>query len=279
MKTFKKTTLSLLVIKSLIILLVASSCEFIRDENLSVEKEKKTRETTYYGPAIPLGNGKAQTFITINSGGKPSAMGVALSEKSLENLPAGHEGHQHRTNHEPYFEYILQFPKQAEITPYKFMTIDWAPEGHKPAGIYDLPHFDFHFYMISNEERLTITPLEEMDPEIPQTKYIPSPYIQLPGRVPNMGVHWVNPLSPELAGETFTRTFIYGSHKEKVVFMEPMITLDYIKSKPTQVDEIPLPTNFQVYGFYPSKYQVTYNPTRKEYLIMLTDFSFKMADE
>lgn len=268
-----------MVIKSLIILLVASSCEIMREENFSVEKDKKSKESTFYGPAVPMGNGKAQTFITINSGGKPSAMGVALSEKALESLPTDQEGHQHKINHEPYFEYILQFPKQAEMTPYKFMTIDWAPQGHKPEGIYDLPHFDFHFYMISNEERLSITPLEEMDPEIPLAKYIPSPYIQLPGRVPHMGVHWINPLSPELAGETFTRTFIYGTYKEKVAFMEPMITLDYIKSKPSHLDEIPLPTHFQVYGFYPSKYRVSYNPSRKEYLIMLTDFSFKMADE
>lgn len=268
-----------MVIKSLIILLIASSCELMRDENLSIEKDKKTKETTYYGPAVPMGNGKVQTFITINSGGKPDAMGVAISEKALENLSAGHGGHQHRINNEPQVEYFLQFPKQAEITPFKFMNMVWVPEGHEPAGIYDLPHFDFHFYMISNEERLSITPLEEMDPEIPLAKYIPTPYIQLPGRVPTMGVHWINPLSPELAGETFTRTFIYGTYKEKVAFMEPMITLDYIKSKPTHVDEIPLPTNFQVYGFYPSKYKVTYNPSRKEYLIMLTDFSFKMADE
>lgn len=250
-----------------------------KDENPLIVKDKKTNETTYYGPAVALGNGKALTFININKCGKPSAMGVALNEKALQNLPTGDDGHSHRINHAPLFEYVLQFPKQAITTPFKFMTIDWAPQGHGPTGVYDIPHFDFHFYMISNEERLTITPLDSMDPEIPLAKYIPAPYFQLPGRVPNMGVHWLDPRSPELAGETFTRTFIYGSYKEKVAFMEPMITLDYIKSKPTNVDEIPLPTHYLVNGFYPSKYQVKYNSTRKEYLIMFTDFTFKMADE
>ncbi len=279
MQTFKKNTLPLMIIKSLIILLLASSCEMFKDENPLIVKDKKTNETTYYGPAVSLGNGKAQTFITINKGGRPSAMGVALNEKALENLPTGDGGHSHRVNHAVSFEYVLQFPKQAEATPFKFMTLDWAPQGHDPAGIYDIPHFDFHFYMISNEERLTITPLESMDPEIPLAKYIPVPYIQLPGRVPKMGVHWLDPRSPELAGETFTRTFIYGTYKEKVAFMEPMISLDYIKSKPTNVDEIPLPTNFQVNGFYPSKNEVKYSPIRKEYLVMFTDFNFKMADQ
>ncbi|MFC3416214.1 DUF5602 domain-containing protein [Algoriphagus hitonicola] len=274
-----KTTLIKMTLKSLIILLVASSCELIREDNPSIVKNKKNEETTYYGPAVAMGNGKAQTFITINRGGRPTAMGVALNEKALENLPSENGGSHHREGHPPSFETVLQFPKQAEITPYKFMTIDWAPEGHEPEGIYDLPHFDFHFYMISNEERLAITPLEGMDPEIPQAKYIPTPYIQLPGRVPNMGVHWTDPTSPELNGATFTKTFIYGSFKEKVIFMEPMITLDYIKSKPSNVDEIPLPTHFQVNGFYPSNYEVKYNPVRKEYLILLSDFNFKMADQ
>ncbi|WP_297337289.1 DUF5602 domain-containing protein [Algoriphagus sp.] len=274
-----KTTLIKMTLKSLIILLVASSCELIREDNPSIVKNKNNEETTYYGPAVAMGNGKAQTFITINRGGRPTAMGVALNEKALENLPSENGGSHHREGHPPSFETVLQFPKQAEITPYKFMAIDWVPEGHEPEGIYDLPHFDFHFYMIDNEERLTITPLEGMDPEIPQAKYIPTPYIQLPGRVPNMGVHWADPTSPELGGETFTRTFIYGTFKEKVIFMEPMITLDYIKSKPSNVDEIPLPSHFQINGFYPSKYEVKYNPVRKEYLILLSDFNFKMADQ
>ncbi len=280
MKNFKKTTLSLTIIKSMIILFLVSSCELFRNENPLIDRDKNTNETTYYGPAVPLGAGKAQTFITINKDGKPTGMGVALSEKSLENLPSSQTGHNHRSTSAPLtFEYVLQFPKQAEITPFQFMTLDWNPQGHEPQGIYDLPHFDFHFFMISNQERQTITPLEGMDPEIPQAKYIPTPYFQLPGRVPNMGVHWVDPRSPELAGATFTRTFIYGTYKEKMAFMEPMITLDYIKSKPTNVDEIPLPTHFQTDGFYPSKYQVKYNPVRKEYLILFTDFNLKMSDQ
>ncbi|MDN3687265.1 DUF5602 domain-containing protein [Cyclobacterium jeungdonense] len=279
MKTFEKTTLLQTVIKSLIIMMVASSCELLTEDDPLIVKNKKTAETTYYGPAVAMGNGKAQTFITINKGGSPTAMGVALNEKALENLPSGDEGTHPGVSHARSFESILQFPKQAEITPYKFMTIDWAPEGHEPEGIYNLPHFDFHFYMISNEERLTITPFDGMDPEIPQAKYMPAPYIQLPGRVPNMGVHWADPTSPELGGETFTRTFIYGSFKEKVIFMEPMITLDYIKSKPTAVNDLKLPTHYQVNGFYPSKYEVKYNSVRKEYLIMFSDFNLKMADQ
>ena len=34
-------------------------------------------------------------------------------------------------------------------TQYKFVQFDWNPAGHEPAGVYDLPHFDFHFYTVS----------------------------------------------------------------------------------------------------------------------------------
>lgn len=273
MKNLKTKAISLFGAKAILLLFLLSSCEIFKEDNPFVVKEKNN-QTTYYGPAKALGNGKAQTFITLNKGGKPVAFGIAMSEKSLENLPSGHEGHHS-------FEYLLELPKQANITPFQFVTLDWNPMGHEPEGIFDVPHFDFHFYLISNAERLTITPLAPnvMDPEIPLAKYMPTGYIQLPGRVPNMGVHWIDPTAPELNGERFEKNFTYGSYKDKLAFMEPMISLDYIKSKPTVApDAIKLPEAFQVYGFYPSKYEVKYNTIRKEYLIVMSDFSFKMAD-
>ncbi|WP_373521702.1 DUF5602 domain-containing protein [Aquiflexum sp.] len=277
MKFIKTKTISIFGIKTLLVLFLLSSCEIFKEENPLIVKDKNTHQTTFYGPAKSLGNGKAQSFITLNKGGKPVAFGVAMSEKSLENLPSGQGGHEGHHS----FEYLLELPTKANILPFKFVTLDWNPMGHEPEGVYDLPHFDFHFYLISDEERLTITPLAPniMDPEIPMAKYIPTGYIQLPGRVPNMGVHWIDPTAPELNGEIFKKNFTYGTFKEKLAFMEPMISLDYIKSKPTvPADVIPLPGAFQVYGYYPSKYEVKYNTQRKEYLILMSEFTFKMAD-
>ena len=276
MKTFKKTTFPHWMIHSLIILLVASSCKFLEDEIPWHPNDPKNNQTSYFGPSVPLGNGQVKTFITFNRQKVPTAMGIILNEKALENLPSGHDGHEGPIS----FENILELPQQADSTPFEFVTFDWNPMGHEPPGVYDIPHFDLHFYMISNEERMTITPLppDVLDPEIPLAKYLPEIYIQTAGRVPNMGVHWVDPTSPELNGAIFNRTFIYGTYQDKVIFMEPMITLDYIKSKPENVDPIKLPEYFQKDGYYPTKYEIKYFPKKKEYHIMLTDFSMKMAD-
>lgn len=277
MKSIKTNITSLLGLKTLLIVFVLSSCEIFNEENPLIENDKNTQQTTYYGPAKPLGNGKAQSFLTLNKAGKPVAFGIAMSEKSLENLPSGQGGNEGHHS----FEYLLELPKQACITPFKFVTLDWNPMGHEPEGIFDVPHFDFHFYLISNEERLTITPLAPniMDPEIPLSKYLPTGYIQLPGRIPNMGVHWIDPTAPELNGEIFERNFTYGTFKDKLAFMEPMISLDYIKSKPTvPADVILLPEAFQSKGYYSAKYEVKFNAKRKEYLILMSEFTYKMSD-
>lgn len=276
MKTLKKTTVPPWMVNILVILLFTSSCKFLDDENPWIIKDPKNKQTTYYGPAVTVGNGQAKTFITLNREKIPTAIGIALSEKALENLPSDHNGHEGPIS----FENILELPMQAAITPFQFITLDWNPMGHEPAEVYDLPHFDLHFYMISNEDRMTITPLapDVMDPEIPMAKYLPEIYIQTPGRVPNMGVHWVDPTSSELNGAIFDRTFIYGTYQDKVAFIEPMFTLDYIKSKPENVDTIKLPESFQIDGYYPSKYEIKYFPKKKEYHIILTDFFMNMAD-
>ena len=45
-------------------------------------------------------------------------------------------------------------------TPYKFIELDWNPAGHEPAGVYTLPHFDYHFYKIGVAERDAIVPTD-----------------------------------------------------------------------------------------------------------------------
>jgi hypothetical protein len=49
-------------------------------------------------------------------------------------------------------EFTLALPKEAAPTAYNHIGIDWNPQGHEPQGIYDKPHFDFHFYMITPED-------------------------------------------------------------------------------------------------------------------------------
>jgi hypothetical protein len=129
--------------------------------------------------------------------------------------------------------------------------LNWNPAGHEPPGIYDLPHFDLHYYMISNEER------EAMDNAkmdiLPDAAYFPQTYISPGPGVPKMGNHWLDVTSPELNGQTFTQTFLMGSYNSQVIFYEPMITKAFLKSTSNFERAIPQPAKYQAAGWYPTK--------------------------
>lgn len=170
---------------------------------------------------------------------------------------------------------------------YDHITLDWNPHGHPAPGIYDLPHFDMHTYMISEEERLAIPPLAPFDEngqpqndERPAPEFIPEDYFLEPSIVPAMGAHWLDLQAPELNGETFTKTFIYGSLDGEFIFHEPMFTVAYLnelkqKSDPFESFEIKQPDSYQKTGYYPMNYSFTYNPAPGEFSISLDNLILK----
>src|SRR5687768_12247168 len=107
-----------------------------------------------YGAPVAVGQGRARTYV-VTQNGVPLEIGVALDERALATLPAPGTGH--HGAHGEMHEYILQLPRQ-HGTPFKFVELDWNPGGHEPPGVYDTPHFDFHFYTIAKSERDAIDP-------------------------------------------------------------------------------------------------------------------------
>jgi hypothetical protein len=145
--------------------------------------------------------------------------------------------------------------------------------------VYDISHFDVHFFTIEETERMMIGsngPNEIIVP--PAAKYIPSSFNLLIGGAPMMGAHWFDLLSPEFSGSTFTKTFIWGSNNGKFVFWEPMITHDYLMTKPDSEVTLRQPAAFQQNGWYPKSYTVNYSPSSKEYTIALSNLSFQKGE-
>lgn len=259
-----------------LLLLALTSCnrtELKDDEHQGHHHDAAAKTTTRYGRTLPLGGGVARTYVTTGTDGKPIAVGVALSEKALTNLPQ-----EHGPVHDGY-EHALPFPEGAGGTPFQVLGLHWNPHGHTPAPIYTRPHFDFHFYMISDEERRAIPGLPEnqQDPEPPAPQYLHPDYITGPGGIAAMGSHWVDRMSPELAGATFTHTFLMGSYQRKIIFYEPMITREYILSRPQATFPIKQPQAFAQKGHYPTSYRIEYDDKAKEYRISLTDFVLREA--
>lgn len=244
-------------------LLFASSCEKHESIDPSMTQEHaeynpSTKTTMHYGPAVPVGGGVARIRTEVSKSGEPLTIGIVLSEKAMTNLP--HE----------MASVDLQLPNQAHHLPFDHVTLDWNPHGHEPEQVYTLPHFDMHFYTITKEEKAVIgfnDPLAEL---LPEPQFMPASYIALPGSIPMMGKHWVNPASPELNGERFTQTFLWGSYNHKVAFLEPMITLEYLLSKPNTSFELQQPLAYQqAEKYYPTSYSIRFDEQRKEHIIDL----------
>jgi hypothetical protein len=229
-----------------------------------------------YGTPVKIGDGNARTYVVLDGKSQtPQEIGIALDEKALDNLPTT----------EMMYSYTMNFPALSPA-PFKFAELDWNPQGHVPPGVYTFPHFDFHFYTISVDERNAIVPsdasFDAKARNVPTGDFVPQ-YFVVPGdpaqvAVPQMGVHWADTRSPELQGmlghpenyQQFTKTFIYGSWDGRFTFLEPMITREYLLSHPDVVQEIPVPAQYPEPGYYPTQYRVTYDAQAKEYRVALT---------
>ena len=252
------------------------------------------------GAAVRVGNGFASAYVLYDrQTDAPIEIGVALDEKAMDGLPGPNphlqsmpaSGHEHLDNH----VYMLSLPNGG-APPFEFIELDWNPGGHEPPGIYDEPHFDFHFYLVSPITRAAIVPSDadfqrKADMLPPEAQRAPFYAMAAPPgapapAVPLMGVHWIDVRSPELqkmfgkpeAWQPFTTTFIYGSWEGRFHFLEPMITRSYIMSKkgesqPEARDEIiaiPTPEAVGEPGYYPTAYRIAWDADAQVYRIALT---------
>lgn len=252
MKTFR------LIIAFLSIMVITATVCYSQ-----TDKTNKKKGTTFTGDVKPIGKGTIHTWVMLNDNGKPTSMGVTFTESMLEGLPDADS------------EIVLHFPTQAGAPPFNHFAINWNPKGHDPKQFYGVPHFDFHFYMISEEERFAI-PHDSDWTEVP-SQFRPRDYFSVVEVWPKMGVHWVDSLAKELHGNPFTETFIYGFYRGNMTFLEPMITKSYLETKPNFVGEIKLPTAYQRSGYYPTKYSIKYNAATKEYTIALRGLTLRQA--
>lgn len=222
---------------------------------------------TYLGAPKPLGQGTARAFVTLDPAGNPTAIGVILTEAALTGLPteppAGADG----------WEYVLPLPREAAATGYDHVGLDWNPHGHIPPGVYTVPHFDFHFYMISEEARAKITAHgddRERARKQPSPDLMPAGYVLPPGtEVPRMGAHAINPSAGEFQGRGFTKTFIYGFYDGQLIFVEPMIAKAFLDRKSDVTEPVTLPRRYARLGSYPTRFSVRYDPVRREHTVAL----------
>lgn len=227
---------------------------------------------TFYGSQVSMGDGHARSFITTNNRGIPQEIGIEMTDGALQGLP---------TDPKDFAASFFPLPlhkKAKELTAFNHIGINWNVHGHEPEHIYDVPHFDFHFYEITLDEQLAIPPYEIAPAAFdifPAPEYMPANYVAGPGGVPQMGKHWSDILSPEFHGSPFTYTLVYGSYAGRNTFIEPMITLAILQSGisyeiPYRQPELFSPSN----KYYPSQYNIYKNNATGMHYVTLSHFTW-----
>ena len=218
-------------------------------------RAEPAKSTTHYGSPASLGNGQIRTFVTVTTDHVPSSVGVEFDAALLDQLPTeASDGRWdivdsagnvvwHCCGHEVELSFA---PAVAGLIPFRHFVMNWNPAGHFPPDIYDVPHFDLHFYTIDSATRQSIlAPTAEMacgDPgfapvtcedlalltqPLPADQQPPG-YLSVDAVEPGMGNHLLDFSSGEWNGRPFTHTWIFGTMGGNLSFWEPMITRDYL---------------------------------------------------
>jgi hypothetical protein len=255
------------------------------------------------GANSSVGKGTVSSYAEFDENGVPRAIGIVFQASALEGLPAAPSDGHHCfdrnkdgkidiptecfTSHEWVIPLPSEAARRSEI-PFKWIGLNWNPHGHIPPGVYDLPHFDVHYYIEPIEKVFAVEP-GPCGPEFVRcdqfelaTKPLPPNYMNpdfknVGAVAPAMGNHLIDQTSPEFNGKKFTRTWIYGVYDGRVTFYEEMVTRDYLLSKPTACFPIKSAAAVGVKGYYPTQSCIRYNAQADEYTVSMEGFALREA--
>ena len=254
------------------------------------------------GWQLKLGDGVVSSYAEVEGGGTPAAIGVVWSASALEGLPAGSD--QHRcvgrnrdgevdgaTQCQHTYEFVIPLPDKVALRndiPFKWVLLNWNPEGHIPPGVYDVPHFDVHFVMAPIADIFAIEPgpcgpefvrcdqFKTARKPLPANHSAPD-YVDVEAVVPAMGNHLVDVTGPEFQKQPFTRSWIYGVYDGRMIFYEAMVTRAYMQSKSSGCLPIKAPKAVAVAGLYPTQYCIRHNAATGEYSVSMEKFTRREA--
>lgn len=245
-----------------------------------------------------MGDGPLYSFIDLDAEGKPTAIGVSISQAAMDTLPTQRNDGQlcwdlnGDGTQDPNAECgwghgrVLFLPKVDKV-PFTYMLFNWATFGHGPVHVFDKPHFDVHIYVNDNLERLAIRPgpcpsfinCADKEKALKPLKdgYMPEGFeYQVGGAAQGyMGNHIVDLDDPVHSGGDLTHLFAYGTYDGHLTFWEPLITASFLNTKPNACAPIGQPQLFEKAGYYPMQHCTRYRPEKKDYIITLEDFVYR----
>lgn len=229
------------------------------------------------GDCADVFSGKLCTFAS-TQGDSLVAVGADVPLASIELAPA-----EQPMAWPPVANATLGLPEQGQAgSGFKGFTFYWEVGGHPP-GPFLTPHFDFHFYLVPDAERLAIDCRDPSKPAVLPAGYVlvdlplPPEMAAMTGVdtlvgtcVPQMGMHGLR--AAELEGtEPWRGGMVIGYYAGRPLFIEPMITKAMLMEKKSfdlAIPEIP-----GVVGPYPRSFRATWNEEQQSYRFAFSGFA------
>lgn len=243
------------------LLFVIFSCdieEFTNNAAADSSKEsgfsKKSEGIVFaYGPEVAVGNGFVYSWISFNKFNIPLEIGVAMSPELFDNLPS--DGN---------FEKRLIVPLNdaaREATPFDHIEINWNPESYSSIRGFKEAHFDFHFFMITPDERLLIPAWSEATDNqfslYPAKQFMPfnySPLLKEEGSFQYIGRYWLSNNFDK--DKMLTHTLALGTFDGLHIFITPVSSLEFIKSTLRLNENYSQPLELPVNKLFPREYNI-----------------------
>lgn len=170
----------------------------------------------------------------------------------------------------------VRFPREArELLGIDHLGLNWEAHGHPPAT-FVTPHFDFHFYTISEDDVRAIDCSDESKPdELPSTYALPDVDVPGMGRfvglcVPSMGMHAM-PGDDVDETDPFSASMLVGYYGREPIFLEPMVSRQRLLERTDF--SLPMPRVVAGRGArFPRAFRAEYDAHAEAYRLVFSDF-------
>lgn len=229
----------------------------------SISPLAATAQGIEFGAEMPLGTGTVRAFAETDATGFATRIGVEMTEDAVTSL-----------GHDMVF-LTVALPEAAQLAGYDHVYLGWMPHGHAPEDLFGAPHFDVHFYTMTEADRLAIDPSDPLFMEKaanrPSADQMPPNFVPPPelDPIPAMGEHWVDVTDPVFSGQPFEAVMIYGAWDGELTFVEPMVTRDLLVSRSDFGGEVGQPHLVTQAVSLPSAWSVSFDAATGVHLISI----------
>jgi len=226
-----------------------------------------------FGPDVQLGEGTVRAFAETDFAGLATRIGIEMTKDAVDTL-----------GHDMIFV-TVPLPEAALDAGYDHVSLDWMPHGHAPGDLFGVPHFDVHFYLTTEAERLAIDPADPLFMEKaanrPSADLMPPNFVPPPelDPIPAMGEHWLDVTDPVFAGHPFEAVLIYGAWDGEVTFVEPMVTRDLLLSRRDFGGTLGQPERVEEPVSLPGSWSVSFDAETGVHVVSIDDLEVRLPGE